>query len=285
MTRAHCALGVWWLAASLGCVRPALAEDGLLQHTRARAELGVSGRSDPHSQLTVLTPVVGLDYRFSHGFGAGFDWAFVIAQEAPTAPRRESALWFAGPGGPMFKVWYETASDAGERWQLYAGLNVPAAWLPRDVERRSVARSSYALAAATRGLWDAWLWVPEQMALAVGGGYRRPLAPQLRLRVDGAIAGSVSLSWLTPDVGALYGQLAPALELFAGELYLGVRVQGVVLAPQSDPLQWSASVYLGITREHWSLEARGLCNLDEPLGFAGAGLSVCGAWLQGTVTP
>lgn len=283
MTRAWTLLAVLLFAqCSAVASRTRAQENGWLEHTRARAELGVSGRSDRASQLTVVSPVVGLDYRFSHGFGAGFDWAFVIAAEQPA---HQSSFWFAGPGDPIFKVWYEPTARAGEHFYVYAGLNVPAAWLPRDIMRRGLARTSYALAAGTRGLWDAWLWVPEQMALAVGGYYRRELSAHLRLRVDAAVAGSVSLSWLTSDVGALYGQLAPALEVFIGEWYLGVRAQGVLLAPQSDPLQLSASAYLGVERRYWALEASGLCNLDEPLGFVGSGLSVCGAWLRAKVTP
>jgi hypothetical protein len=296
MSRSQTVVGVWVIALALGLpyAASARADDqddqepqnasaaGWLENTRARAELGLSGRSDRRSSLGVFSPIVGLDYRFSHGFGLGLDWAFVIASEVP---ERQSALWFAGPGAPMFKVWYEHASGADELWQLYAGLNVPAAWLPRDVVHRALARNSYALAAATRGLWDAWLWVPEQMALAVGGSYRHQWLHHLRLRVEAAVAGSVSLSWLTSDVGALYGQLAPAVEYVLGSAYVGVRAQAVVLAPQSDPLQLSAGAYVGFAQSHWTLEARGLCNIDQPLGFVGSGLSVCGAWLYAWVSP
>ncbi|MET0386981.1 MAG: hypothetical protein ABW321_13530 [Polyangiales bacterium] len=268
--------------ASAPSVAEPAAQSGFFDRLQLRAELGLSGRSDPASRVWVLSPVLGFDYRFSHGFGVGLDWAFAIANEAPA---RADAQWAAASGPPMTKVRYHARLSARDTLQLYIGLNVPSAWLPRDAVSRSLARTSYALAAAARGLWNAWLWAPEQLVLALGAAWQHELTPYAVLRLDGAAAGALSLSRLLRETGLVHAQLAPAIELHQGPLYLGVRGQAVLTVPQSDPLQLSASAYAGVRATHWSLEASGLCNLDEPLGFTGAGLGVCGGWLTAGVAP
>jgi len=253
-----------------------------LEKLQAHAELGLSGRADAKSRLWVLSPLIGLDYPFSHGFGIGFDWAFALAAEVPA---HQNVQAWAAPGGPLLKVTYDSPDNLQHQLKLYAGLSVPAAWLPRDTVRRALARTGYAMAAGSRGLWNAWLWVPEQMALALGAAWQSRLNEHVTLRCDAAAAGSVSLSWLTSDAGALYAQLAPALELHAAGLHVGLRPQAVLVAPQRDPLQISLGAYLGVAFEHWSIDANALCNLDEPLGWTGSGLGVCGTWLSAEVSP
>jgi hypothetical protein len=50
-------------------------------------------------------------------------------------------------------------------------------------------------------------------------------------------------------------------------------------------LQLSAQAYVRFERPSWQLQAAGLCNLDEPLGVVGGGLSVCSALLSVGVQP
>jgi hypothetical protein len=254
-------------------------EHSWVERFRAHAEVGTSGRADAESSLRVYSPLIGLDTRFSNGFGIGFDWGFILGTEMPTSSA--PAQWITGPGDPLFKVWYES----GDTLQLYIGATVPAAWLPRDVVNRGLARNAYAFAAATRGLWNAWLWAPEQLALALGGRWQHDLGDAVRFRLEAAVAAAASVSWLTRDIGMLYGQVAPVLELHSELLRLGLRAQAVAVAPQSDPVQFSIGAYLGVEQPHWSLDLHGLCNVDPPLGFIGTGLSVCGAWLSATVSP
>jgi hypothetical protein len=67
--------------------------------------------------------------------------------------------------------------------------------------------------------------------------------------------------------------------------HVGLRPQAVLVAPQTDPLQFSLTASVGGEFEHWSIAANALCNLDEPLGRFGSGLGVCGAWLSARVSP
>jgi len=253
------------------------------ERTRGRLELALSGRSDIVSSLWVTSGVLSVDHAFSHGYGIGFDWSFFVAREAPMneAPGR----WATGPGNPWLKVGWQGAIGPSTSLSVDAGATIPAAWLPRDATRRVVLRDSYAFGAATRGLWNAWLWAPQQIAFAVAAKLVHEPAAFWRVGVDAAFAGSLSMGQFTRDAGALYAQLAPLIELRGQLLAAGLRVQAVLTDAAPDPLQLSALTYVRFERPHWQLEAAGLCNLDPPLGVLGSGLSVCGALLSLGVQP
>lgn len=251
------------------------------QRTHARAEVGLAGRASSSSSFHVLSPVLSADYAFSHGWGIGLDWGAVLAVEAPA---HAQDAWVAGQGDPLLKVWFATP-PARDRVRVYAGLSVPAAWLPRDVVKRGLARNAYAFAAATRGLWNAWLWAPEQITLALGAQYTRELDAYMRFVLAGAAAGGAALSRLSDAPGTGYAQLAPAVELHDAVIALGLRIQGVLTSAGRDPLQLGGGAYLRLTLGNLEIELSGHCNLDSPLGFIGAGAGVCGGWLAAEVTP
>lgn len=257
------------------------ADAGFWQRVRARVELGYSGRSNDASGFHVLSPVISADYAYSHGWGMGVDWGFALGVESPA---HAADGWIAAQGDPMLKVWYQSR-EASDRFHVYAGASVPTAWLPRDVVRRGLTRNAYAFAAATRGLWNAWLWAPEQVTFALGGKYLHELVPNMRLVVEAGGAAGLALSKLTDRAGTAYAQLAPALELYDAPVTLGLRVQGVLTSTGGDPLQFGASAYMRVTVTSLQLEAAGLCNLDAPLGFTRSGASLCGVWLAAEVRP
>jgi hypothetical protein len=231
----------------------------------------------------VSSGVVSVDHAFSHGYGIGFDWGFFLAREAPTSDAE--GRWAVGPGNPWLKLWHEGAIGERSFLSVAAGATVPAAWLPRDAPRRGILRDGYAFAAASRGLWDAWLWAPQQIAFAVAAKLLHDPSAHWRLGVEGALAGSLSMGHFTRDAGALYAQLAPLLELRGQLLAVGARLQAVLTDARPDPLQLSAHVYVRFERPHWQLQAAGLCNLDRPLGVLAGGMSVCAALLSLGVQP
>jgi hypothetical protein len=273
---------VLWLApASL--VRAAEGDRTLLERSRARLELGLSGRSDLGSSLWVTSGVFSVDHAFSHGYGIGFDWGFFLAHEAPASDA--AGRWAVGPGNPWLKLWHEAAIGPHTWLSLAAGATVPAAWLPRDATRRGILRDGYAFGAATRGLWNAWLWAPQQIAFAIAAKLLHEPAAAWRVGVEAALAGSLSMGQFTRDAGAAYLQLAPLLELRGQLLTAGVRMQAVLSDARPDPLQLSAQAYVRFEQAHWQLQAAGLCNLDPPLGVLGSGLSICGVLLALGVQP
>ena len=261
--------------------RPA-ADASFLERMRARLELGLGRRSDRASSFHVLSPLLAAEYAFSHGFGVGIDWGFVLAVESPA---RGDSGWFAGQGDPLLKVWY-TSAAARDRYTLYLGLSVPTAWLPRSVVSRGLARNAYAFAAVSRGLWNAWLWAPEQIALAAAARYQRELDPHLRLVVEAGAAVGLSLSRLIDGVGTLYAQLAPALELHDTRFALGLRPQAVLTTSGTAALQLAAALYMRLQLSAATeLELSGLCNLSGSLGLMSRSLPVCGAQLAVGVSP
>jgi hypothetical protein len=259
------------------------ADRTFMERTRGNFELALSGRSDLMSSLWVASGVVSVDHAFSHGYGIGFDWGFFLAREAPT--NAGTGRWATGPGNPWLKVWHEAALGPRTWLRVAAGATVPAAWLPPDATRRGILRDGYAFGAATRGLWNAWLWAPQQIALALAAKLLHDPTALWRIGLEGALAGSLSMGQFTRDAGAAYLQLAPLIELRGQLLAAGVRLQAVLSDARPDPLQLSAQAYVRFERPHWQLQAAGLCNLDEPLGVLGAGLSVCGALLALGVQP
>lgn len=272
---------LWLIAAARA--HAAEADASFIESMRGRLELGWSGRSDVVSSLWVVSGVLSIDREFSNGFGAGFDWGFFLARETPATDAAGRGAH--GPGNPWFKVWHESALGPHTHWSMVVGLTMPVAWLPPDATRRAVLRDSYALSAATRGLWNAWLWAPQQIALAAAGRLEHDFNAHARAGVEAGLGGSLSMGHFTRDLGAFYAQLAPLIEL-RGELLLGgLRFQAVLTDARPDPLQLSAQAYVRFERPQWQLEAAGLCNLDEPLGVMGAGLSVCAALVSLGVKP
>jgi hypothetical protein len=269
-----------WLASSAAAHAQA---PTFLERTEARVQLGSSARADVYSSLWVLSGVLSIDHAFSSGYGIGFDWGYFVADEAPRSDA--ASRWAYGPGDPWLRVWHRNTLGPRTSWRVDAGMTVPAAWLPRDATRRGVLRDGYALSAATRGLWNAWLWAPQQISLALAGALRHELSERVRLGLDAGLAGSLSMGDFTRDLGALYGQLGGHAEVHGELVTLGLRAQAVLTDALHAPLQLSGLGYLRFEQAHWQLEAAGLCNLNEPLGVFGDGLSVCSALLTFGVQP
>lgn len=277
-----CACACLWLAHG-DVARAADHERTFLERTRGGLELALGARSDVVSSLWVTSGVLSIDHAFSHGYGVGFDWGFFVAREAPS--HDAAGRWATGPGNPWLKVWHEGALADRTLLSVAAGATIPAAWLPWDATRRGLLRDGYAFGAAARGLWNAWLWAPQQIAFALAARLVHDATAFLRIAVEGALAGSLSMGSFTRDAGAAYLQLAPLFELRGQLLCAGVRLQAVLSDARPDPLQLSAATYVRFERPHWQLQAAGLCNLDQPLGVLGSGLSVCGALLTLGVQP
>ena len=113
----------------------------------------------------------------------------------------------------------------------------------------------------------------------------RDLDAFTRLGADAAVAGSAALDTSRRESGTAYAQLSPVIELHDRWVALGLALQAVYTSAGSDPLQLSARASVRVELSHLQLEAAALCNLDSPLGFTGAGDSVCGAWLAAEFAP
>jgi hypothetical protein len=255
------------LAALCASARPVAADGG--ERWRLGAELSLIVRDAPHETLSVTSPALHADYALTRDFGVGADWGFLLVTDAP---RHESALWVTGSGDPLLKAWWTPNAQL----YLYAGVTAPLAWLSYDVEKRALMRLAYAHASASRGLWDPWLWAPEQASLVLGARFAQALGDDVWLRLEGGAAGSLSVSQVTRDLGDGYAQLSAAVETHTGPLDLGLRLQQVLMTSSSDAAQFSLGPYAALHMGRWTASARGVFNVDPPLGFLGGGLHTWG---------
>jgi hypothetical protein len=241
------------------------------------AELGWIQHDDDHSTLSVGSALLRAHYRLSRTIGLGVDWGLVLVNQAPSFG---SSLWLMGSSDPFFKVWYARTNDAGtDRVSLAAGFTAPMAWLSYDIVKRGLMRSAYAHAAATRGLWNAWLWAPEQVALVVAAEWAHVFNQQARVLLEGGAAVTQSISQVTRAPADAILQLAAAIEARPAAIAFGLRFQGVLMTA-GDATQFSAVPYLSAPLgSQLTLVASVAVNLDPPLGLFGAGLGMWGALL------
>jgi hypothetical protein len=244
-------------------------------------EFGLTSRSDDRSELWVLSPVASAAYRVHERWALALDWGVAMAIESPAAGNEESRV---GSGNPMLSVAHRLSALEHNRFDVWLGATAPLAWLA-DGTKRGFSRAMYAHALATRGLWNAWLWAPEQTALASGVKWAFKPSRDLRLRAEGALGVTLPLGDVTQDAADLFVQLATAVEGSAGLLAFGLRLQSVLMTADSDPLQLAIVPYVRANFNVWALDLRTVINLDEPLGVFGAGLDAWGLLISLEVTP
>lgn len=281
MRSGSCRFALWFLLASaLVCGSRAAAEERALEappRWQLAGELGFIQHADDRSTLSVASALFRAHYRISSAIGVGVDWGFVLVSQAPSLG---SSLWLMGSSDPFFKAFYAHTNDAGtDSLLLAAGFTAPLAWLSYDIVKRALMRSAYAHAAATRGLWNAWLWAPEQVALVVNAEWVHAFSREARVIVEGGAAVTSSISQATREPADALLQLAAAIEARPTAVALGLRLQGVLMTA-SDPTQFSVVPYLSAALgPKLSLTASLAVNLDPPLGSLGAGLGMWGALL------
>lgn len=281
MRSGSCRFALWLVvAAALVCGSHAAAQDAQLApppRWHLAGELGFIQQDDEHSTLSVASALFRGQYRVSSAIGVGVDWGFVLVDQAPASG---ASLWLLGSSDPSFKAFYARTNDAGtDSLRIAAGFTLPLAWLSYDIVKRALMRSAYAHAAATRGLWNAWLWAPEQIALVLGAEWLHAFSSEARLIVEGGAALTHSISQATRAPADALLQLAAAIEARPTLIAFGLRFQGVLMTA-SDPTQFSVVPYLSAALgPKLSLTASVAVNLDPPLGLLGAGLGMWGALL------
>lgn len=246
-----------------------------------RLELGTTTRAPQRSTLWVVSPLLAARYRLNELWAVGIDWGFVFAVDTPAQGDTQVR---AVSGNPLLRGAYTLVDDGTTQLDLWLGVTAPLAWLADGTER-GFSRATLAYALSMRGLWDAWLWAPEQIAAAGGGNLVVDASPETRVRVEAAIGTTLPLSDVTQDAADLFVQVASSLELRAGVVWFGLRVQAVMMTSDSDPLQLALAPLVAVDVGVLRLDGRLLINLDEPLGFVGSGMDAWGFLLSAEVSP
>lgn len=188
--------------------------------------------------------------------GAGGDWTPVAASANP---------WVGAS--------YRLSSTPQRTVRVHAGATAPLAYPGSDAQA-GLRRAALAWAAGMHGLWDAWLWAPEQMGASAGAVVELRPAAKLAFRLRADVAGTFSIGTATSDSGDLYGQWAAEWELALGLARIGAGLQAVFVTSDSDMSQWAVTPQLALAWPEVLLRVRWLVNLDEPLGYQGAGMDV-----------
>lgn len=238
-------------------------------------DLGFIQHSETRSSLSVTSAQLRVSFGIAQSIGVGLDWGFLLVNQMPGIG---DSLWLAGSGDPLLKLWYARVNTAGtDALYLSAGVAAPLAFLSYDIVRRALMRSAYAHAAATRGLWNVWLWGPEQISLAINAEWLHSFDEVFRLRLEAGAALSHSISQVTLAQADAFGQLAAAIEARQGPAGFGLRVQSVLMTSSNDAMQLSLSPHLLVfLSPALTLVASAVLNLDPPLGVFSTGLGMWG---------
>lgn len=220
----------------------------------AFADLAFWTGSEGPIDVTVISPLVG------GSVGAGpielaLTWGFVHTSASGEVAGEEVGAADETAGGNPYLSGHYVGESGPVAYRVGLGLAPP------------LAGNVAVLGAPLRGLWNAWLWLPDTLAVV----------PSVGLAIRGVplvdIAGDLQLGVLVPTedgdtevIGQLGGEIAASAGLFGA----GFRVQGVWLLTEDldDAFQLSIEPRIELRAGPGVVALRLLMNLDEPNGFA-----------------
>ncbi len=181
---------------------------------------------------------------------------------------------------PSLGAYYVTSDDMS-MFRLGAFFAAPLASVPtNDLEDRAIATEAYDYAAAMRGTWNRWQWMPSTTTFGAASQLEFSPLSVLSLAADGAVAALFDTGESRTQTDILT-QLALEAALKAGEiLRLGARIAGVwVPTADGDNFQSFLEPFARLQFTAAYLFASLILNLDEPAGFAFDSGGVWGARL------
>ncbi len=228
------------------------------------ATLGTTVESEPGSTSVVFSPLLEGAYEMFPAVLLDLAWGFgwLVDNEGIG----EST---ARAGNPMLSGFYRTHFDA---WHVRAGLGItaPLAHQPLEMDGRLDA-FLFNQTMAMNGMWNAWLWTPDRMAVPVSARADYSMAGGYVLAAEGALAPVIGVRNGASGTDVL-GQVALEARLPLGASFdLCPRFQTVLLPKtSSDRLQSAFELRGSLKTEHGRYFAGVLFNLDQPLGvFSG----------------
>jgi hypothetical protein len=225
------------------------------------ATLGTTAESEPGSTSVVFSPLLEGAYQINPGVLLDLAWGFGWLVDNQGIGESTARV-----GNPMLSGFYRNHFKA---WRLRAGLGItaPLAHQPLEMDGRLDA-FLFNQTMAMNGMWNAWLWTPDRMAVPVSARADYALAAGYGLAAEGAIAPVIGVRNGASGTDVL-GQIALEARLPLGASFdLCPRFQTVLLPKTSfDRLQSAFELRGSLKTEHGRYFAGVLFNLDQPLGI------------------
>ena len=226
-------------------------------------------------ELWAVSPRVFGHIRWAEWLQLEADWGVVVLADVPADGPGAVTV---GSSNLMLGARYPASPQSGPTSLSFSvAATVP---LATDGDApRGQSRAGLALALGMRGMWDPWLWGPEQTGLTLGAVLHQSLGEPFHLMAEADVASTVSVGDASDKPLHVYGQAAVELYQDDGETHVGLRVQAVAFNADGDALQLSFGPFLGFGVGSTWMSLRWLVNLDAPLGVWGPGLVTMGLFL------
>jgi hypothetical protein len=217
-----------------------------------------------------ISPIVGGRYsitdRIRVGLEAGLALAIHSSWTDTGGAERDAGAAFVF-ANPLLSIDYGV-QDQPLRWRVGAGVTIPLA-----SATALSSQAALAIAVASRGGWDIWMWAPDRMSGILDGRLETDLTDALVVGVDG---GAGVLGYIGDSITAETGfaaQVGADIELALGQVNVGLRATGVFvgedLFPERDSLQVALMPYALFRLSTTTFLTAGfVLNLDPPFGFS-----------------
>jgi hypothetical protein len=231
-------------------------------------ELGSYFRSAGVGTTLELSPLIGTWFSVSEAVDVVLDWGFVFRNFSPDEGDTQTTF---GMGNPYVGV-RRVLIDGRTLIHFGVGVAAPVSSVPdNDDEDYSEAVAAYMTAAAMRGLYDLWLWMPEHIGFAVPLGARMESEDAILVGAETAFSVLIPIDNYRDHRSDFYIQLAAEIGYGSEVVDTGMRLQGVLTAtnPDEDMLQMSFGPFVRVDVEGGYFEALALAILDTPYGVFG----------------
>jgi hypothetical protein len=264
---------------------PSTLDEGQKAHTKRfhiLGELGTfAGKLEGDQRSIVMSPIVEMRFQLAYSVVMQAVWGMSYANLDRDQADPQNTFRFGNP----YLAFHYQGRKGQFSYRAGAGVTVPAATLPDDINDQVAAASAYALAAAIRGNNSFWLWDPHTVSVII------PIAVE-RYKPSGFLWGAYL------DTGALIKlndknprtsktdflmQMAAMMGYQATDwLRVGSRFS-LVLIPKfkEQNTQLAVEPYLRFGRDNAFGSIRLNINIDNPWGFSFDDRQVWGLRLGG----
>jgi hypothetical protein len=224
------------------------------------ADLGTTSEGETNATTVVLAPLLDANLIVHPAVAFDLAWGFIWAIDGQGSTGRV--------GNPMLSGTYRL-NFAEWRLRASVGATAPLASYPLGPDGRLYA-FAYNQTAGIWGLWNAWLWTPNRMAIPVGVRVDRMFGSEGSLRAE---LGVAPVFGVRGDASGndTFMQFAVEGGLPVGEHFeLRPRLQIVVLPSDSVDRSQMALGVRGVVKTRYGDYFGGLLvNLDKPYGIFG----------------